>query len=336
MRVVAIENGSLVPGLAPDPEPAAGELVIEVAAAGVNRADTSQVAGRYAPPAGASPLPGLEVSGTVLALGSGVTGWAIGDRVCALLAGGGYAERVAVPAGQVLRAPSSISLVDAAGLPETLATVWVNLTALAGLSAGETLLVHGGSSGIGTTAIQLGRLLGARVLVTAGSPEKLAACAELGAEGLIDHRTEDFVTRVREETDGRGADVILDLIGADYLSRNLEALAMDGRLVVIGIQSGTEATLDLRAVLSRRARITGSLLRARPPSEKAEIIAAVAEQVMPAVESGRVRPVIHTRLPLSKAARAHELITSSRHIGKILLVPGLDAGTPDADGGTSE
>lgn len=303
----------------PDPRPASGEVVIEVVAAGVNRADTGQRRGRYDPPPGASSFPGLECSGVISELGAGVDGWHVGDRVCALLAGGGYAEKVAAPAGQVLPAPTSVSLVDAAALPEAAATVWSNLFDLAGLTAGETVLIHGGSSGIGTMSVQLAVAAGARVAVTAGSAAKLEACRSLGASILVDYREEDFVSRLREATDGAGVDVVLDIVGGSYLQRNIDVLGMDGRLVIVGIQSGADAALDIRSVLSRRARVTGSLLRSRSVEEKTSIMARVAAEVMPLVEGGAVVPVVHTRMPLSAANEAHALLESSKHIGKILL-----------------
>jgi putative PIG3 family NAD(P)H quinone oxidoreductase len=264
-------------------------------------------------------LPGLECSGVIVEIGNGVSRWNVGDEVCALLAGGGYAERVSVPAGQVFSAPRGLGLVESAAVPEAAATVWSNLVGLGRLSAGETVLVHGGSSGIGTMAIQVARLLGAEVLATAGSPAKLAACADLGARAVIDHRREDFVERVIAETDGRGVDVVLDIVGADYLQRNVEALAVEGRLVVIGIQSGFDATVDLRTVLRKRVNLTGSMLRSRPIDEKAVIVDQVVEHVVPALEAGTIRPVIERTFRLDDAAEAHELIESSQHIGKILL-----------------
>ena len=301
------------------PRPDAGEVVVRVAAAGVNRADTLQRQGHYPPPAGASPVPGLEVSGVVEALGPGVEEWAVGDQVCALLAGGGYAERVRVPAGQLLPVPTGVSLVDAAALPEVVCTVWSNVVLAADLQPGEMLLVHGGSSGIGTMAIQLARELGAHIAVTAGSAHKLEACRQLGAEVLVDHRQEDFVQRVREATGGSGANVILDIIGAKYLSRNVSALAPGGRLVIIGLQGGTRAELDIAALMARRGSVIGTTLRARPPAEKAAIVAAVRERVWPMVEAGRVRPVVHSRHPLADAAAAHRELEDGRHVGKILL-----------------
>jgi putative PIG3 family NAD(P)H quinone oxidoreductase len=303
----------------PDPVAGTGEVLLRVAATAVNRADLMQRQGHYPPPAGASPYLGLECSGTITAIGAGVGDWAVGDTVCALLSGGGYAEQVAVPASQLLPVPAGISLVDAAALPEVTCTVWSNVFMLAGLRPGEVLLIHGGSSGIGTMAIQLARQVGARVAVTAGSAEKLAACAGLGAGILINYREQDFVAEVRAATDGAGADVILDNLGAAYLSRNVETLAVGGRLVIIGLQGGRTAELDLGLLLSKRAAVLATTLRARPTAEKAAIVAAVREHVWPLIADGVVRPVIHDRLRLADAAQAHELVESSAHIGKVLL-----------------
>ena len=301
------------------PRAHAGEVVVRVAAAGVNRADTLQRQGRYAPPPGESEVPGLEVSGVVEELGDGVEGWSVGDEVCALLAGGGYAEQVRVPVGQLLPVPEETSLVDAAALPEVACTVWSNVFLTANLQPGELLLVHGGSSGIGTMAIQLAREVGARVAVTAGSAGKLEACRQLGAEVLVDYREEDFVQRVREASGGVGANVILDIIGAKYLSRNVSALATGGRLVIIGMQGGTRAELDIAALMAKRGAVIGTTLRARPVAEKAAIVAAVREHVWPLVGAGRVRPVVHSRHPLADAAEAHRELEEGRHVGKILL-----------------
>lgn len=301
------------------PEPRPGEVLVEVAAAGVNRADLLQRQGFYPPPPGESDIPGLEVSGRITVLGEDVTGWSVGDEVCALLAGGGYAEAVRVPTGQLLPVPSGVPLVDAAALPEVVCTVWSNVFLTANLQPGETLLVHGGSSGIGTMAIQLAREVGAHVAVTAGSAEKLEACRALGAEVLVNYREEDFVERVRAATDGHGADVVLDNMGATYLARNVDVLATGGRLVVIGLQGGRKAELDLSALLRKRAAVIATSLRARPASEKAAIVAAVREHVWPLVESGRVRPVVHARFPLDAAADAHRELDTGSHIGKVLL-----------------
>jgi len=305
----------------PDPEPAPGEVRVRVAAAGVNRADVMQRMGHYPPPPGAPEYPGLEVSGTVEALGEGVHGWAVGDQVCALLSGGGYAELVCVPAGQLLPVPRGTSLEDAAALPEVVSTVWSNVFMTANLLPGQTVLVHGGSSGIGTMAIQLAREVGARVVVTAGSAAKLEACRQLGAEILVNYREQDFVEEVRAATGGAGADVILDNMGAKYLARNVEALAPGGRLVVIGLQGGAKAELDLGLLLRKRGAVIATSLRARPADEKAAIVAAVREHVWPLVEEGRVRPVIHSRHPLADAPAAHRELEESGHIGKILLTP---------------
>jgi putative PIG3 family NAD(P)H quinone oxidoreductase len=312
---------ALVLSEVPDPEPGAGEVLVRVAAAGVNRADVLQRQGHYAPPPGESDVPGLEVSGTIEALGDGVEGWSVGDEVCALLSGGGYAELVRVPAGQLLPVPTGVSLIEAAALPEVTCTVWSNVFLTANLQPGETLLVHGGSSGIGTMAIQLGRAIGAVVAVTAGSPEKLAACADLGAEVLVNYREEDFVDRVMAATDGAGADVVLDNMGAKYLARNVAVLATGGRLVVIGMQGGTRAELDLGVLLRKRAAVIATSLRARPLGEKATIVAAVREHVWPLIEAGEVRPVVMSRHPLADAAAAHRELEASAHLGKILLTP---------------
>lgn len=302
-----------------DPRPGPGQLLIEVAAAGVNRADVAQRQGHYPPPPGAPAWAGLEVSGTVAELGPGAagSGFAVGDRVCALLGGGGYATRVVVDSGHVLPVPDSVDLVDAAGLPEVVATVWSNVFQLAGLRSGETLLVHGGSSGIGTMAVQLGRAFGARVAVTARSAEKLEACRELGASILIDYTRDDFVERVQSEAGG--ADVVLDVVGGDYLDRNVAALAVNGRIANIS-SSGGSAALDLGALMRKRGTLRSTSLRARPDEEKAEIIRSVLEDVWPLLADGRVRPVIGARFPLADAAEAHRLMESSAHIGKILLV----------------
>jgi putative PIG3 family NAD(P)H quinone oxidoreductase len=312
---------ALVLAEVPDPEPAAGEVRVRVAAAGVNRADVMQRLGHYPPPPGAPEYPGLEVSGTVDALGEGVDGWAVGDQVCALLSGGGYAELVCVPAGQLLPVPHGVSLEDAASLPEVVSTVWSNVFMTANLLPGQTVLVHGGSSGIGTMAIQLAREVGARVVVTAGSAAKLEACRQLGAEVLVNYREQDFVEEVLAATGGVGVDVILDNMGAKYLSRNVEALAPGGRLVVIGLQGGARAELDLGLLLRKRGAVIATSLRARPADEKAAIVAAVREHVWPLVEDGRVRPVVHSRHPLADAAAAHRELEESGHIGKILLTP---------------
>ncbi|HEY0948997.1 NAD(P)H-quinone oxidoreductase [Nocardioides sp.] len=303
----------------PDPEPGPGEVVLAVAAAGLNRADLLQRQGFYPPPPGASDVIGMECSGTVAAVGEGVSGWSVGDPACALLAGGGYAERVAVPAGQLMPVPDGVDLVTAAALPEVACTVWSNVFMVAGLQPGEALLVHGGAGGIGTFALQLAHHHGARVLTTAGTAEKRAACAALGADVTIDYREQDFVAETRAATGDRGADVILDNMGAKYLDRNLDALATEGRLVIIGMQGGTRAELDINKLLRKRGAIIATTLRARPAEEKAAICASVVEHVWPLVADGRVRPVVHGTMPLDQVAAAHTLMESGEHSGKILL-----------------
>ncbi|WP_322860868.1 NAD(P)H-quinone oxidoreductase [Mycobacterium europaeum] len=296
-----------------------GEVLIKVAAAGVNRADLLQAAGKYPPPPGASDIIGMEVSGVVADTGDGVTDWSAGQQVCALLAGGGYAEYVAVPAGQVMPIPDGVDLIDAAGLPEVSCTVWSNLVLTAHLGKGQLLLVHGGASGIGSHAIQVARALGARVAVTAGSPEKLEFCRELGAEITINYRDEDFVERLRESG---GADVILDIMGAAYLDRNVDALATDGQLVIIGMQGGIKGELNIGKLLAKRARVIGTTLRARPvtgPNGKTEIVQAVIGEVWPMIAEGRVRPIIGARMPIQQAAQAHQRLTSGEVTGKIVL-----------------
>ncbi len=310
----------LVPADVGDPVVGPGEVLLDVVATAVNRADVMQRRGFYDPPPGASPYPGLECSGRIAALGEGVTGWSVGDEVCALLSGGGYATRVAVPAGQLLPVPAGLSLVEAAALPEVACTVWSNVFELARLRAGEVLLVHGGTSGIGTMAVQLAARAGARVLCTVGSAEKAARAVELGAERAVLYREEDFVAVVREATGGAGADVVLDNMGAAYLPRNVEVLAVGGRLVVIGLQGGTRGELDLRALLSKRASVHATSLRARPAADKAAIVEAVRDHVWPSVEAGDVRPVVDRVLPLDDAAQAHRVMESSAHIGKIVLI----------------
>lgn len=304
----------------PDPVPAPGEVVIEVHAAGVNRPDLQQRAGRYPPPPGAPPYLGLECAGVVAAIGPGVTGLSAGDQVCALLAGGGYAERVAVPAAQVLPVPRGVVLTDAAALPEAACTVWANLVDLARLRSGQTLLVHGGGSGIGTFAIQLGAAVGARVITTARSA-KHPALRELGAAVTIDYTEQDFVAVARDATGGRGVDVILDIQGASYLDRNLAVLAPGGWLAIIGLQGGRRAELDLGNLLARNGVISATRLRPRPPAEKARIVQGVRDQVWPLVESGAIRPVVYQRLSLLQAAEAHRILESSVHIGKLVLLP---------------
>ncbi|MGC5167970.1 NAD(P)H-quinone oxidoreductase [Luteimicrobium sp. DT211] len=308
-----------------DPVPGRGEVLVDVAAAGINRADLMQREGHYPPPPGAPSWPGLEASGTVAALGDDVDGWAVGDRVAALVAGGGYADRLVVPAGQLLRVPDSLDLVDAAGLPEAVCTAWSNLTGPGRLgrvtASGARVLVHGGSGGIGTVALQLLAALGAWTATTAGGPERVARCRELGADLAIDHRTEDFVAAVRDATDGRGVHVVLDVVGGAYLARNLEVLADEGRLVVIGTQRGRRAELDLGAVMARRLTVTGTTLRARSREAKAAIVADVAAHAWPWLDDGRLHPVIGARVPLDEAAHAHELVEAGTVFGKVLLVP---------------
>ncbi|MEU8487264.1 NAD(P)H-quinone oxidoreductase [Streptomyces sp. NPDC048641] len=303
----------------PDPVPAEGEVLVEVAAGAVNRADLLQRQGFYNPPPGATDIPGLECSGRIVALGAGVSGWSVGDEVCALLSGGGYGEKVAVPAGQLLPVPANTDLVTAAALPEVTSTVWSNVFMIAHLRPGETFLVHGGSSGIGTMAIQLAKAIGARVAVTAGSKQKLDYCAELGADILINYREQDFVEEIKRATDGAGADVILDNMGAKYLDRNVQALATNGRLAIIGMQGGIQGELNIAMLLNKRGAITATSLRARPLAEKAAIVAAVREHVWPLIDSGRVRPIVDRSLPMSDAAQAHRVLEESKHIGKVLL-----------------
>jgi putative PIG3 family NAD(P)H quinone oxidoreductase len=303
-----------------DPVPGPGEVLIRVAAAGLNRADLLQRAGFYPPPAGAPEYPGMECSGVVAAVGNGVEGWREGDEVCALLGGGGYAELVAVDASLCLPVPAEVSLVDAAALPEAACTVWSNVFDLGRLQSLDTLLVHGGASGIGTFAIQLATAHGARVLATA-SARKHLTLRDLGAEVVIDYATEDFVSAVKTATMGRGADVILDIMGASYLDRNVDALATGGRLVIIGLQGGATAELNLGKLLPKRASIFATTLRSRPLAEKAAIVAGVREHVWPVVENGLVRPVVHARLPMTEAAEAHRQMESLAHTGKLLLLP---------------
>jgi putative PIG3 family NAD(P)H quinone oxidoreductase len=303
----------------PDVTAGAGEVLLDVAASAVNRADIMQRQGHYPPPPGASPYLGLEVSGRIAALGDGVEGWRVGDQVCALLSGGGYAEQVAVPVGQLLPVPAGLDLTQAAALPEVACTVWSNVFMAAGLRPGETLLVHGGSSGIGTMAIQLAVHVGARVAVTAGSADKLERCRQLGAEILINYKESDFVEAVRAATDGRGADVVLDNMGAKYLARNLEVLAPNGRLVIIGMQGGTRAELDIGLMMRKRTAIISATLRGRPADEKAAIVASVREHVWPLVEKGEVRPVVDRAVPMENVGEAHRVVEDSGHVGKVVL-----------------
>ncbi|MGO4299744.1 NAD(P)H-quinone oxidoreductase [Leifsonia sp. RAF41] len=323
MRVVLVSQPGdadvLELGNRPDPVPAEHDVRIRVAAAGLNGADLSQRRGFYPPPAGAPEWPGLEVSGTIDAVGTAVNGWRPGDRVCALLPGGGYAELVTVDAGLVLPIPETVDLVEAAGLPEVAATVWSNVFDLGRLTAGEALLVHGGSSGIGTMAIQLGRALGANVIATAGSDDKASFCREVGAHAAVNYREQDFVEAVRAFTDGRGADVVLDIVGGAYIARDLEALATGGRILSIAVRDREPATVDMGLLMRKRASLYGTTLRARPLAERVGIIAAVREHVWPLLAEGRVRPVIDSVFPLEDASAAHRRMESSAHRGKILL-----------------
>ncbi len=320
--VIAPEPGgpeALVVADRPDPTPGPGELVLDMTATAVNRADTLQRQGGYPPPPGASDVLGLECSGVVSVVGPDVEGWTVGDEACALLAGGGYAEKVLVPAGQVMPVPAGVDLVSAGALPEVACTVWSNLFMVAGLRREETLLVHGGAGGIGTFAIQLAHALGARVVTTAGSAEKLEVCRSLGADVTVNYREQDFVEEVRAATDGAGADVILDNMGAKYLARNVDALAVEGRLMVIGMQGGTKAELDLGVLMRKRAAVIATTLRARPAAEKAAVCASVVEHVWPLVADGSVRTLVHTTLPLDQAGEGHRIMEASDHIGKIVL-----------------
>jgi len=312
----------------PIPPIGSDEVLIRVAAAGVNRPDMMQRLGHYPPPPGASDIPGLEVAGTIEAVGGSVTMWRRGDEVCALVSGGGYAEYCAAPAVQCLPVPKGLDVVAAAGLPETVFTVWTNVFERGRLTAGEALLVHGGSSGIGTTAIQLARARGARVFVTAGSAEKCRACEALGAERAFNYRTDDFVALVKEATGGRGVDVILDMVAGDYLRRDLDACAPNGRIVLIAQLGGPTATIPTMTVLLKRLTITGSTLRARSAAEKGAIASAVREQVWPLFESGAMRPVVHATFPLAQAADAHRLMESGAHVGKIVLTIDVRHGAP--------
>lgn len=304
-----------------DPEVKEDEVLIRVHATALNRADTLQRLGSYSPPPGSSPYPGLECSGTIESLGNSVfSRWKVGDQVCALLSGGGYAEKVAVPVGQILPVPAGICLKDAAAFPEVACTVWSTVFMMGRLSPGESFLVHGGSSGIGTFAIQMAKHQGVRVFVTAGNEEKLAACKELGADVCINYKTEDFVAKVKAETDGKGVDVILDCIGAPYLQKNLDSLNFDGRLCIIGLMGGANAEIKLSSLLPKRLTVLGAALRPRSKENKAVVVAEVEKIVWPAIEAGKVKPVIYKYLPLSQAAEAHSLMESSSHIGKVLLV----------------
>ncbi|BAI72374.1 quinone oxidoreductase [Azospirillum sp. B510] len=308
----------------PVPQPGPGEILVKVAAAGVNRPDTLQRQGRYDPPPGASDLPGLELSGRVVAIGDGVQDWAAGDTVCALVAGGGYAEYCVVPAVQALPIPGALSMIEAAAVPETFFTVWTNVFERGALKRGETLLIHGGSSGIGTTAIQLAKAFGATVFTTAGSDDKCRACEDLGADRAINYRSEDFVAVIREATGGRGVDVVLDMVGGDYIARDIDIMAVDGRHVSIAFLQGAKVSLNMAPMMTKRLTLTGSTLRARPVAEKGRIAAALREQVWPLLEAGGIKPRIHGVFPLERADEAHRLMESSAHIGKIVLT--VDAG----------
>jgi putative PIG3 family NAD(P)H quinone oxidoreductase len=303
----------------PDPTPGPGEVLVRARATAVNRADTLQRRGLYPPPPGASEIIGMEVAGEVEALGEGVEGWRPGDRVMALLSGGGYAEQVAVPAGQLMPVPAGLSWTDAAAIPEVFLTAHDNLVTRGRLAAGETVLIHGGGGGVGTAAIQLARRAGARVLVTAGSPEKLEFSRRLGADAGINHREEDFPSRVRELTGGRGADLILDVMGASYLARNLDALAPDGRLVIIGMQGGTTAEIDLNQLLRRRLTVMATTLRGRSVEQKAEIVRRFVEDALPGFEDGSLRPVVDRVLPLAEAPAAHRAMEAGENVGKLVL-----------------
>ncbi|MCW9046392.1 MAG: NAD(P)H-quinone oxidoreductase [Alphaproteobacteria bacterium] len=303
----------------PMPTPSAGEVLIKVVVAGVNRPDVLQRQGGYPPPPGASDLPGLEIAGEIVALGEGVDSFSVGEEVCALVTGGGYAEYCVAPAPQCLPIPKGLSLFEAAALPETFFTVWANLYQRANLQVGETLLVHGGSSGIGTTALQMASTLGARVITTAGNAEKCDACLQLGAERAVNYKEEDYVEAVKEFTDGKGVNVVLDMVGGDYLPKNIKCLAQDGRHVNIAFLQGSKVELNFMPIMLKRLTLTGSTLRARPVEVKAQIAEELKETVWPLLESGKIKPVIHSVFPLSKASEAHKLMESSQHIGKILL-----------------
>ena len=310
----------LAPVERPTPAPAPGEVLIKVTAAGVNRPDIFQRLGRYAPPPGASDIPGLEVAGTIEQLGPEVRDWRVGYEVCALVAGGGYAEYCAAPAPQCLPLPRGLDLIAAAAIPETFFTVWTNVFERGRLQAGESLLVHGGSSGIGTTAIQLARARGARVFATAGSAAKCDACERLGAERAINYRESDFAAVVRDLTSGRGVDVVLDMVGGEYFARNIDVLAVEGRLVEIATLHGVKAELNIQTIMGRRLTITGSTLRPRPVAEKGAIAAALRQHVWPLLESSAVRPIVHATFPLRDAAEAHRVMEAGTHIGKLVLV----------------
>jgi len=320
MHAIVVEPpDSLVWTEVPEPVPGDGEVIVEVTATAVNRADVMQRQGNYPPPPGASAYPGLECSGVISAIGPAVTGHSVGERVCALLAGGGYAEQVAVPAGQLLPIPQGMSVQEAAALPEVACTVWSNVVDIARLRKGQTLLVHGGGGGIGTFAIQLGKALGATVIVTARAA-KHEELRKLGADLAIDYTTDDFVALTRDFTGGRGADVVLDIIGAKYLSRNIEVLAPNGRIATIGLQGGRRGELDFGALMAKRGSISATTLRARPAGEKAKIVRGVRDQVWPLVDAGAIRPIIDTTMPMSDAIDAHRRMEAGDHLGKILLL----------------
>ena len=304
----------------PKPAPATGEVLVKVAAAGVNRPDVMQRMGHYPPPPGITDIPGLEVAGVIEQVGEGVRDWQVGDRVCALVAGGGYAEYCVAPAPQCLPIPSKMDFVHAAAIPETFFTVWTNVFERGRLKPGESILIHGGSSGIGTTAIQLARALGSRVFVTAGSAEKCVECERLGAERAINYRETDFVAAIKEATGGKGVDVVLDMIGGDYVPRNMDALAMDGRMVSIAVMGGVKAQINILTMMQRRLTLTGSTLRTRPVAEKGAIAAALKMHVWPLLEAGTLSPLIHATFPLRDAAAAHVVMESGAHIGKLVLV----------------
>lgn len=310
----------LVPATRRIARPGPGEVLVKVAAAGVNRPDVLQRQGAYPPPEGVTDIPGLEVAGTIAAVGPGVAGWRVGDAVCALVAGGGYAEYCVVPAPQCLPVPIATDMVQAASLPEAFFTVWTNLIDRARLGSREVLLIHGGASGVGTAGIQLARLFEARVFVTAGSDEKCRVCERLGAERAINYKREDFVEVVKGLTDGKGADVILDMVGGDYIQRNVTLLARDGRLVYIAFMKGAKAEVNFLPVMLKRLTITGSTLRPRPVEEKGAIAKALRKTVWPQIESGRIKPVVHATFPLARASEAHRLMESGVHIGKVVLV----------------
>ena len=324
MTVIAIRAPGgpemLVPEERPVPQLAAGEVLVKVAAAGVNRPDVMQRKGLYPPPQGATDIPGLEIAGEVVALGAGVKRWKLGDKVMALVVGGGYAQYCPAHESHCLPVPAGLSMVEAAAVPETFFTVWYNMFERGKLKAGETLLVHGGSSGIGTAAIQLAKLAGARVITTAGTAEKCAACQKLGADVAVNYKSEDFVAATKAATGGKGADVILDMVGGDYIERNYEAAAVEGRVVQIAFQGSPKATVDFRRIMLKRLTHTGSTLRARSVADKGAIARAVEEHVLPLLAAGRVKPVIDSTFPLAQAAAAHARMETSAHIGKIVLV----------------